>query len=143
MADQRMQRDKIELAVDVRKLMGIPSLVGDGVVKPFLSSQPPGDVDQHRAVVNADDDDAGLHHPPEGAHLDAGAAAKGQDAARGLHRNVREVCLRQPRVSAVGPPKLQPVGDGRQHRVVHAGPRRKTSRSSREPEPCIAASNHL
>ena len=93
MTDEGVQRDKIEVTVGVLKLMGVASLVSDVVIEPFLSSQSPGSVDQQLAVVHSDDDDAGLGSPPEGAHLDAGPAANGQDAPRALHRDVREVGL--------------------------------------------------
>jgi hypothetical protein len=119
-ADERVQGDDVELVIAVGHLVGVADLVGDVAGQPLLGGEPPGGLDQGRAVVEAGDGRVRPGQTPEGADFDAGAAAEGQDPPGLGERQPREVGLGPPRVAVVGAAELQPGGDGLQHRRVHA-----------------------
>ena len=74
-AEERVQGDDVEPRIAIGQVVGVADLVGDVAGQPLLGGEPAGGVDQGRAVVDADDGRVRPGQAPEGAHLDAGAAA--------------------------------------------------------------------
>jgi hypothetical protein len=79
MADERVQRDDVEVVIAVRQMVRVAGLVGDVAGQPFIRGEPSGGIDQHRTVIDPDDSGLWPSQALEGPHLDPGAAAKGQD----------------------------------------------------------------